>query len=114
MTTTTTTMPTEPAPPEPSIDPAVPGTHLPVRQPLDTSERKTSTATLRATDFYAVVGALLASLSLVALLFTFVLPFNGPLGFVVCTFVGFLAVYALLVSFDESGPAVRDRLAAVV
>ncbi len=52
-----------------------------------------------------------SALSLTALLFTVVAPFNGLLGFVVVAYVLFLAIYALLVSFDEAGPAVRDRLA---
>jgi hypothetical protein len=39
---------------------------------------------------------------------------QGPLGFVVVTYLLFLALYTLLVSFDENGPAVRDRVAAVV
>src|SRR6478609_7153343 len=98
MTTTTTTAseittPTAPAPPR---------TVLPVKPELAAPERRTSTATLRATDLYAVVGALLASLSLTAILFQFLVPFDGPLGFVVCTYVGFLVCYSLLVSFDES------------
>jgi phosphate transport system permease protein len=83
--------------------------------PVDArTESRRSTATLRATDFYAIVGALFASLSLTALLFTVVLPFNGRLGFIVVTYVCFLVSYALLVSFDEPGPVVRDRLVAVV
>lgn len=71
-------------------------------------------ALLRATDVYAVLGAAAASLSVTALLFTRLLPFSGGLGFTLVAYGLFLGLYALLVSFDEDGPAVRDRLAAVV
>jgi phosphate transport system permease protein len=77
-------------------------------------ERRLSTSTLRATDLYAVVGAAAASLSLTAILFTQLAPFNGKLGAVVIAWLLFLATYTLLVSFDEDRPAVRDRVAAVV
>lgn len=71
-------------------------------------------ALLRATDVYAVLGAAAASLSITALLFTRLLPFSGGLGFTLVAFGLFLGLYALLVSFDEDGPAVRDRVAAVL
>jgi phosphate transport system permease protein len=77
-------------------------------------ERRRSTSTLRATDLYAASGAAAASLSLTAILFTQLAPFNGKLGAVVIAWALFLAMYTLLVSFDEDRPAVRDRVAAVV
>jgi phosphate transport system permease protein len=78
------------------------------------TERRRSTSTLRATDLYALTGAAASSLSLTWLFFTRLAPFSGGLGFVVCAYLLFLALYALLVSYDEDGPAVRDRIAAVV
>lgn len=77
-------------------------------------ERRRSTGQLRRTDLYAILGALLASASLTLLLFTVLLPFTGAIGFVVVAYGGFLALYALLVSLDERGPTVRDRVAAVM
>ncbi|QIB48781.1 phosphate ABC transporter permease PstA [Streptomyces aureoverticillatus] len=47
-------------------------------------------------------------------MFGWLLPFNGAVGFVVVAYVLFLALYALLVSFDEDGPAIVDRIAAAV
>jgi phosphate transport system permease protein len=76
-------------------------------------EVRRSTSGVRATDRYAVLGAAAASLALTALLFNKLTPFSGVLGFVVVAFVLFVGLYALLVSFDESGPVVRDRVAAV-
>ncbi|WP_078901524.1 phosphate ABC transporter permease PstA [Actinacidiphila yeochonensis] len=80
----------------------------------DAAERRRTTSTVRQTDVFAVFGAALASLSLTWLFFTRLAPFSGTLGFVVFAYLLFLAIYALLVSYDEEGPAVRDRLASVV
>ncbi|MEV1040661.1 MULTISPECIES: phosphate ABC transporter permease PstA [unclassified Streptomyces] len=77
-------------------------------------ERRRSPTLLRATDVYALLGAAAAALSITWLLFARLLPFSGTIGFLAVAYGLFLALYALLVSFDESGPAVRDRLAAVV
>ncbi|MEV7385616.1 phosphate ABC transporter permease PstA [Streptomyces sp. NPDC091215] len=74
-------------------------------------ERRRALTRLRASDVFAVVGAALASLSLTWLLFSRLLPFDGAVGFVVIAYALFLALYALLVSFDEDGPAVADRIA---
>ncbi|MEU5638786.1 phosphate ABC transporter permease PstA [Streptomyces milbemycinicus] len=82
--------------------------------PESVGERRRGLSLLRATDVYALVGAAAAALAVTGVLFTRLLPFNGALGFVVIAYALFLALYALLVSFDESGPAVRDRVAAVV
>ncbi|MFF0762014.1 phosphate ABC transporter permease PstA [Streptomyces sp. NPDC093675] len=93
--------------------PPVPATTLPGRGRPRTESRR-NLATLRATDVYAMLGAAAASLCITWLLFDRMLPFNGALGFVVVAYVLFLGLYALLVSFDEDGPAVRDRVAAAV
>ena len=77
-------------------------------------ERRRALTRLRATDLYAVVGAAASALSLTWLLFAWLLPFNGAVGFVVRAYVLFMLIYALLVSFDEDGPAVVDRIAAAV
>ncbi|MFC4032790.1 phosphate ABC transporter permease PstA [Streptomyces polygonati] len=89
-------------------------TTLPRPAPRDTPEQRRSTLSLRRTDMFAVLGAAAASLSLTWLFFARIAPFTGGLGFVVCAYLLFLALYALLVSFDEDGPAVRDRIASAV
>ncbi|MFG3658308.1 phosphate ABC transporter permease PstA [Streptomyces sp. NPDC047706] len=105
-----------PSPSAPGQPPG-PGTILPGRRtggrtPLSESRRNLST--LRATDVYAMLGAGAASLALTWLMFDRLLPFNGALGFVVIAYALFTGLYALVVSFDEDGPAVRDRVAAAV
>ncbi|MFD7878976.1 phosphate ABC transporter permease PstA [Streptomyces sp. NPDC059766] len=98
--------------------PPVPGTSLPGRRPGGDTARpdrpRRNLSTLRATDVYAMTGAGAASLALTWVMFDRLLPFNGALGFLVVAYALFVGLYALLVSFDEDGPAVRDRVAAVV
>ncbi|WP_052397375.1 phosphate ABC transporter permease PstA [Streptomyces sp. NRRL F-5123] len=102
------------SPPDPARRPAGPTT-LPTRtERPPAAERRRTTSTVRVTDVYAVTGAAAASLSLTWLFFTRLAPFSGALGFVVLAYLLFLALYALLVSFDEDGPAVRDRIASVI
>ncbi len=69
---------------------------------------------VRRTDVLAASGAAVAALSTTALLFGMLLPFSGRVGFVVVAWSLFVAAYALLVSRDEPGPVVRDRVAAAV
>ncbi|MFI1027903.1 phosphate ABC transporter permease PstA [Streptomyces sp. NPDC020951] len=92
-------------------------TELPARRTGGRSAREESRrnlATLHATDVYALLGAGAAALAVTWLLFDRMLPFNGALGFLVVAYALFVGLYALLVSFDEDGPAVRDRVAAVI
>ncbi|MFB8405868.1 phosphate ABC transporter permease PstA [Streptomyces sp. NPDC055912] len=77
-------------------------------------ERRRTTGSTRASDVYALLGAAAASLALTWLLFARLLPFSGAVGFVIVAYVLFIGLYALLVSFDEDGPAVRDRIAGAV
>ncbi|MFE2064562.1 phosphate ABC transporter permease PstA [Streptomyces sp. NPDC059467] len=89
-----------------------PRTVLPAARPTHPGgEPRRTLRQLRGSDVYAAIGAALASLSLTWLLFTRLLPFDGPVGFVVIAYALFLVLYALLVSFDEDGPAVADRIA---
>ncbi|MEU6340413.1 phosphate ABC transporter permease PstA [Streptomyces sp. NPDC046977] len=93
------------------------GTNLPGRRTGDGTARgeaRRNLSTLRATDLYAMVGAGAASVAVTWLLYDRLLPFNGALGFVVIAYALFIGIYALTVSFDEDGPAVRDRVAAAV
>jgi len=76
-------------------------------------QRRRSTSNFRRTDVLAIAGSVIAAIALAGLLDE-LLPWNGALGFVVVAYVSFLGIYAIVVSFDESGPAVRDRSIAVV
>ncbi|PZF81312.1 phosphate ABC transporter, permease protein PstA [Jiangella anatolica] len=88
-------------------------TTVPQRPPAQ-AEVLRRTASVRRSDVLALVGAGLAALAVTTLFFSLLTPFSGLIGFIVVAYVLFLAFYALLVSYDESGPAVRDRLSTVV
>ena len=99
-----------------TVDDTAPAEATTVPGPPDKAaeERVRATRSVRRTDVFAVIGAGAASLSITALLFTQLLPFDGPVGFVLIAFVLFLGCYALLVRMDEDGPAVRDRMASAI
>ncbi|MGW1162680.1 PstA family ABC transporter permease [Streptomyces sp. NPDC002519] len=108
-----------------TVAPAAPGARQAPRRPRTTlpgpprggepgGERRRALTPLRGTDVYAMLGAAASALSLTWLLFGWLLPFNGAVGFVLMAYGMFLLVYALLVSFDEDGPAIVDRIMAVV
>jgi phosphate transport system permease protein len=69
---------------------------------------------IRGTDMLALFGALAASLAMTGLLWTQLSPFTGPLGYVVTSWVLFVVIYAILVSFDENRPTMWDRIASVI
>ena len=69
---------------------------------------------LRAGDLLAVFGALAAALCTSALLWTQIGLLSGIFGFTVMTWLLFVAYYAALVAMEDSGPAMRDKLAVVV
>jgi phosphate transport system permease protein len=73
-----------------------------------------SLSILRAGDVLAIFGAAAAALALTALLWTELAPFTGILGYVVVSWFLFVIFYAVLISFDENRPTVRDRVSAVV
>ncbi|HWH28762.1 MAG TPA: phosphate ABC transporter permease PstA [Mycobacteriales bacterium] len=62
----------------------------------------------------AVAGAGAAALALSYLLYFVLLPWTGILGFTVVTWMLFVLLYGLLVSFDSPRTHVTDRIAAVV
>jgi phosphate transport system permease protein len=65
-------------------------------------------------DRLNLIGALVCALSVTFLLFGRLATFSGLIGFIVVAYVVFLASYYALASRTESGPAVRDKLAAVM
>ena len=80
----------------------------------DEPEERRVTATISTEDITVALGALIAGISATALIYFWLAPFSGLLGFVVMSFVMFLAFYAVLVWLDGNGPAVRDRLVGAI
>jgi phosphate transport system permease protein len=90
------------------------GTVVRAAPPIDDTapERRRALSGWRASDLLAIVGAATGGAALTWLLFTELAPFSGLLGVVVVWYLCFITLYALLVSFDESGQAVKDRIAS--
>ena len=68
---------------------------------------------VRLSDVIALVGSAVAAVSLTWVLFTWLAPLSGILGFLVIAYVIFLALYAVSVRLAYDMPMVRDKVAAV-
>jgi phosphate transport system permease protein len=87
----------------PATAPEVPPPDIPIKPPKVTSD-----------DVYTVVGSLLGSFALVWLLYFQILPLSGVVGFVVCWFAGFLAMYSGVTAIGHPRTVVVDRLVGAV
>ena len=81
--------------------------------PTGAAEVRRSTAARSEADIIVICGAGAAALSLAAFLTTRVLPSGGLGSYMVIAYVLFLVLYGVLVSLQDDGRAVRDRLASV-
>jgi phosphate transport system permease protein len=88
-------------------------TSIPIRNSSADEPSPRKIGGLRRTDVLAVTGAATGSIGATALLYT-LFPLSGSLGFVLIAYVLFIAIYAVLVSMDESKAAIRDRVASTV
>ncbi|PZS18225.1 MAG: phosphate ABC transporter permease PtsA [Pseudonocardiales bacterium] len=77
-------------------------------------EVRRSTATRGRADIIIIIGAAVAALSLAALLTARMIPTSSLVVFVVIAYLAFLVLYGLLVSLEDDGRTVLDRLASVV
>ncbi|NLP84704.1 phosphate ABC transporter permease PstA [Microbacterium sp. CFH 90308] len=68
----------------------------------------------RMDDRYALLGAAAGALALAALLFGWIAPLSGVVGFVVVAFLAFIIFYALLISTTADRREVVDRVMTVV
>jgi phosphate transport system permease protein len=99
----------------PAADLADPGTaDNAVELPIPTPEVRRTTRGVQQRDLLPLVGALAASLSLTCVVYFYLEPWSGVLGFLVVAYVLFLVLYGLLVSMDGNATLVKDRIAAVV
>ncbi|HWF81986.1 MAG TPA: PstA family ABC transporter permease [Streptosporangiaceae bacterium] len=80
---------------------------------LTVDEVRVRTRTGSAEGSATFIGAAAAALGLVWLVYQRVLPFSGVLGFWVCWYVMFLAVYYLMARMQWDGLEARNRLASV-
>jgi phosphate transport system permease protein len=70
--------------------------------------------TRTADDRIALLGSVAGSWGLVFVAYQRVLPFSGIVGFLVCWYVAFLAVYWVVSTISQPAPVVRDRLASAI
>lgn len=103
---------TETSKAEAPVTAAPPRTTLPSRDKLAGEPTRRQIGGIRQTDVFAVFGALAAALSITGLLWTQLAPFTGIVGYVVTSWVLFVLIYAVLVSFDEDRPTMWNRIAA--
>lgn len=94
--------------------PRAPATHCPPPVVDAEPEVRRNVGMVHERDILALVGAGLAGITTTMLLFSFIAPFSGKIGFVAVAFGMFLGFYALLVSTEETGPAIRDRVIAAL
>ena len=96
---------------------AGPRTHLPAQDRVPLPATQTQRRVLnkvRREDVLRLVGALVAAVATTAWLFTQVIPVNGPLPFVLITYVLFLGFFVTLISFDDDRVTIADRVWGVV
>jgi phosphate transport system permease protein len=86
-------------------------TTVPWRGPTDQSPRRIKS--VRASDVLALLGSLAAAFATTTILWAQLSLFTGAFGYVVVTWCLFVVYYAVLVSFDENRPTMRDRVASV-
>ncbi|MBV8539994.1 MAG: phosphate ABC transporter permease PstA [Pseudonocardiales bacterium] len=103
MTTTT--------PPHTAGRPALDAPAVPEAPPA--VEARRSTAARGRADVIIIIGAAVAALSLAALLVTRMVPTSNLAVFVVIAYLLFLPLYGVLVSLEDDGRTVRDRIASV-
>jgi phosphate transport system permease protein len=85
-----------------------PQTALPAAD--DAPDRPRLVSALTTEDRLSLYGSMLGSLGLVWLLYTQILPFSGKIGFVICWYVTYLAMFAAVTALAHSRPIVLDRI----
>lgn len=78
------------------------------------AESRRSTGVVRRSDVLAILGSAVAAVALTAWLLTQLMLFDGVLPFVLISYVFFVLIYSIVVRFDESKMAVRDRVVSVI
>ncbi|MBC7519180.1 MAG: phosphate ABC transporter permease PstA [Microbacteriaceae bacterium] len=89
-------------------------TKVVVTAPLTGIEARRGTGVIRRSDIFSILGSAVAAVSLSSWLFSQLMVFHGVLGFVATSYLLFLIIYSVVVRFDESKLAVRDRVVSVI
>ena len=95
----------------PGPPPSQSRTVLPIREPLpDAPPALRELSGLHRDDVLTMAGAAVSALATGALVFGRLAPVSGIFGFVVVTYLLFLAIYAFRVALDDDRPAVTDKV----
>lgn len=89
-------------------------TELPRHDAPAGAEPRRQTSGARIGDSLALVGAVIAAIALTGVIATQVMPIQGPLAFILVSYVFFVAIYAVLVRLEETTPVMVDRVVAVL
>lgn len=114
---TTTEIITDPVRRRATLPGRVTRTHVPGRDGrlhVSRPETRRELSTIRREDVLRIVGALAAALTATGTLFSHLVPFQGPLPFVLVAYALFLVFFVVLISFDDDKVTIRDRVMAVV
>lgn len=84
----------------------------PRTEPDERQHRRVGSATVG--DRFDVLGALAAGISIAVLLFGWIAPLTGVIGWFIVAYFAFIGCYALLVSLHLGLQDVKDRLASVM
>ncbi len=84
------------------------------KPPLMGPETRRSPGVLRRSDLFSVLGSAVAGIALAAWLSSQLMLFQGFLPFLLVAYALFVLIYSVVVRFDETSLAVRDRVVAVV
>lgn len=89
-----------------------PPVHTSDKAPVTAYEPRRDIRSRSVDDRLSVPGAAISALALVWLVFTYILPWSGWFGFVLCWLVAFLVILTSLTALTSPRPIVVDRLMA--
>ncbi|PWC04308.1 phosphate ABC transporter permease PstA [Agromyces badenianii] len=110
---TLTESPARPSDTTPLHRTELPARERPVTHPTRPESRR-DLSRIHRTDILRIVGAAVAGIATTAWLFTQIAPFEGPLAFVLISYVLFVGYFVVLISFDDNRVTIVDRVMSVL
>lgn len=88
-------------------------THIPDLTGVEEGPKRTLRG-IRVEDAFNILGALVAAMATATLLFGWIAPLTGSVGWFVVSFLLFIAIYAYLVKLTSDWQEVKDRVSTVL
>jgi phosphate transport system permease protein len=82
-------------------------------EPAPTPRRPRRVRALTGEEWLSLVGSALASVALVTIGYEHILDFSGTLGFLLCLYLTFMVMYAVVLSVSTPRPIVVERLVTI-